>query len=179
MPAISDATLQMSAIAAVAAVAALGYFIYRARQGRWEVTLIDALILGLLMTILFAAGKPLFDAAQEEARIAALRQDLHTMRSQIELYKAEHDGQPPTVHDGTFPQLIRPTNAQGVPGEAGSRFPFGPYLRGGVPVNPMTGRSVVATTPSFPPDGPTGGGGWIYHPPTGQIAADLEGFLDF
>jgi general secretion pathway protein G len=174
----SGPTLQLSAIVATTALAALGYLLYRARQGRWELTLIDALILGLLMTIFFAAGKPLLDAADHTARLSTLQHNLHTLRTRIELYKAEHDGQPPVVHEGSFPQLIRPTNAQGIPGHGGPKFPLGPYLRGGVPVNPLTGRSLVTVTDEFPPQAATGGGGWVYHPPTGQIAADVEGYLD-
>ena len=171
-------TLQLSAIAAVATAAVLGYLLYRARQGHKDFTLIDAMILALLSTILFGAARPLFDVFDQEAKRSALQRNLHTLRTQIELYRIEHGGRSPLVHHGTFPQLIRATNAQGVPGEPGARFPFGPYLRSGVPVNPLSGRSIVATTEEFPPKAPTGGGGWVYHEPTGRIAADLEGFRD-
>ena len=70
------------------------------------------------------------------------------------------------------------TNAQGRPGVPGSKYPFGPYLHNGVPVNPITGRSIVTATDTFPPTAQSGNGGWLYHESTGQIAPDLAQFLD-
>lgn len=170
--------LPLSAIVAVATVTALAYLLYRAKQGRLELTLIDVAILALLLTILFAAGKPLLDELDHHAKRSALESNLYLLRTQIELYRAEHQGQAPVVRDGTFPQLIRPTNEQGVPGPGGSRYPLGPYLRNGVPINPFTGRSVVTAVDDFPPEAPTGAGGWVYHAPTGRVAADCPGYLD-
>jgi general secretion pathway protein G len=138
----------------------------------------DALLLAIVVGIVGATAIPLLERASRQAKQSTLLQNLHTLRSQIELYKLEHRGEPPLLYQGTFPQLCRATNADGMPGEPGSKFSYGPYLTGGVPVNPITGRSVVTLTSSFPPRTPSGNGGWLYHAKTGQIAIDLEGFLD-
>jgi general secretion pathway protein G len=169
--------LQLPATVALAAMAVLGYLVTHARHGRTEFTLMDALILAVVVAIAAAAGIPLLEAASRRAQTSVLRENLRTLRSQIELYKLEHHGQPPVLSEGTLPQLIRATNAAGATGEPGGKHPLGPYLRGGVPVNSVTGRSIVTPTDVFPPAAPSGNGGWIYHQATGQIAADLKEFL--
>jgi general secretion pathway protein G len=147
------------------------------RSGRAELRLIDAVLLAVVVAIAGAVAIPLIEKASGQAKEAALLQNLRTLRSQIELYKLEHGGEPPVAYQGSFPQLLRATNARGVPGEAGSQFPYGPYLHTGIPVNPVTGCSIVTLTDTFPPQSPGGSGGWLYHQQTGRIAIDLEGFL--
>jgi hypothetical protein len=78
---------------------------------------------------------------------------------------------------GEMPQLTHHTNAEGVPGPAGSQFPYGPYLPEGIPANPFTGSSKVNSTEVFPPSAATGRGGWLYHQETGRITADVEEHL--
>jgi general secretion pathway protein G len=160
------------------ALTVLGPMLNPTRKGKAEFTLVNAVILAVMVAIGGAFGIPLVEKASDRAKRAALLENLHTLRSQIELYKVEHGGEPPVVYQNTFPQLIRATNAQGLPGETGSKYPYGPYLHGGVPVNPVTGRSIVTLTDSFPPAAASGNGGWIYHQQTGRIAADLDEFLD-
>ena len=149
-----------------------------ARSGKKEFTLVDAVILAIVVAIAGGIGIPLIEKASGRAGQSAVLQNLHTLRSQIELYKAEHGGKPPVLYENTFPQLIRATNARGIPGDPGSKYPYGPYLHEGVPVNSVTGRSIVTATDTFPPTAPSGNGGWIYHQKTGRIAIDLEEFLD-
>jgi general secretion pathway protein G len=144
------------------------------RSGKTDFTLVDAILLAVVVAIGGAVGIPLIEKTTGQARRTALLENLHTLRSQIELYKLEHGGEPPVLYQNTFPQLIRATNAQGIPGERSSKYPYGPYLHDGVPVNPVTGCSIVALTDTFPPARPSGNGGWIYHQETGRVAADLE-----
>lgn len=162
---------------ALAAIAMLGYMIIRFRGGA-EFTVVDATILAVAVAILGAAAVPLVETTSQQAKTSALLQSLHALRSQIELYKLEHGGVAPVLHEGGLPQLVRSTDASGTPGPAGKKHPYGPYLQSGIPVNPITGRSVVTATESFPPAGPSGNGGWAYHPATGQVAVDLEDFLE-
>jgi general secretion pathway protein G len=147
------------------------------RSGRAEFTLVNAVMLAIVVAIAGAIGIPLIEKTSGRAQRAALLENLHTLRSQIELYKAEHGGEAPVLYQNTFPQLTRATNAQGIPGEPGSKYSYGPYLRYGVPVNPITGRSIVALSDTFPPTAASGNGGWIYHQESGRIAADLDEFL--
>jgi general secretion pathway protein G len=149
----------------------------RARHGRTNLTVIDAVLLIVVIAIVCATAVPLIEAANRRAQQSTLAQNLHTLRSQIEMYKAEHGGRPPVLHEGTLPQMLQPTNADGVPGPAGNKYPCGPYLRSGVPLNPVTGRSVITAVQTFPPTATSGNGGWLYHQETGQIIPDLDEHL--
>lgn len=135
------------------------------------------MIVVAIMAAVTAIAMPLVSAADERAKATALQQDLHTLRSQIELYKVDHAGQLPLVYEGTFPQLTEPTDAKGVPGTGGKEYPYGPYLKQ-IPVNPYTGVSTITATEKFPPAAPSGTGGWLYHEPTGQIVPDMAGYLE-
>jgi general secretion pathway protein G len=172
-----SSNLQFAACVGLAALATVGYLVSRARCGRKEFTLLDALILAAAIAIVAGTGVPLLEAARYQTQLTVLQENLHTLRSQIELYRLQHQGVAPRVENGTLPQLLRPTNAAGAIGSGGSRYSLGPYLVSGVPTNPVTGRSIVSLTESFPPQSPTEGGGWLYHQATGQIAADVAGYL--
>ncbi|MFZ5833583.1 MAG: hypothetical protein ACOY3P_26140 [Planctomycetota bacterium] len=148
------------------------------RAGRTELTIVDALLLAILSTVVLAIAIPLLQTATDHVRQATLLDNLRTLRSQIELYKLEHRGNPPILREGALPQMIRPTNDEGITGIGRSDFPHGPYLKEGVPLNPITGRSVITLTDEFPPRKASGNGGWLYHQPSGQIVPDLPKFLD-
>lgn len=173
-----DPQLMMPAMALVAAGVALVYALVRFLRQREKFGLVDAGILMMAMTTTAAAAIPLVNGIEERGNIAVLLRDLHIFRTQIELYKVEHNGRPPLLYKGTFPQLTQATDGNGVPGTPGTRFPYGPYLRLGVPPNPFSGESVVTGVEEFPPKTPTGAGGWVYDQKTGRIAPDWEGFLD-
>ncbi|NQU21248.1 MAG: type II secretion system protein [Candidatus Nealsonbacteria bacterium] len=175
---LSGTNLYLPAGAAVAAVLVLGYMVARIRRGRSGFGVLDAVILTLVVSILGAAAIPLVEGASQQAKSSALLRNLHTLRSQIELYKLEHGGRSPVIFEGSFPQLIRATDAKGIPGTAGRDYPYGPYLHNGVPVNAVSGRSIITLTDAFPPSEPSGAKGWIYHQQTGQIAVDLPEFIE-
>jgi general secretion pathway protein G len=170
-------TIQLPVTIALAAIAALGYMVSRARGARRQFTLFDALAIVLLMAIVTAAAIPLLESTARGARQSALMQNLYTLRSQIQLYRLQHAGEPPVLHEGTLPQLLTRTDMAGVSGPVGNEHPYGPYLPRGIPVNPVTGRSVIASCDSFPPKMASGNGGWLYHQESGQIAADLPDML--
>jgi len=166
-------SLYLPAIAALVGIGILGYMVSRSRQTGRRFGLLNVAILAVLIAIVGAAAIPLFEGASANAKSSALAQNLSLLRKQIELYKIDHLGRPPVVYEGSLPQLLRSTDKEGVPGPAGERFPYGPYFRGGVPVNPVTSRSVVTAIERFPPESTTGRGGWLYHQETGQIAPDM------
>jgi len=139
---------------------------------------VDVAIFGIVAVIAAAVSVPVIEQATARAEQRALTENLHTLRTQIEVYKLQHGGRPPVLHNGSLPQLYRSTDARGQIGPAGGKFPYGPYLRGGVPVNPITERSIITAAEAWPPEAPSGNGGWLYHQPTGRIAIDLEEYLD-
>jgi len=169
--------LQLPGSVLLAGIAAIAYLLSYIRHRRGEFTLFDFLILVAIMAIVTAVTLPLLHAAGDEARSTALTQNLQTLRKQIDLYKIEHGGAPPVLFEGSFPQLTHATNAKGVPGPPGREYPYGPYFRSGLPVNPYTGVSVVEPTEVFPPLESTGTGGWLYEPKSGRITVDMAEHL--
>lgn len=163
--------------AAVGLLAAGGYVLVFARHRGSGFTLLDGLIVVAVTGVVTAVTMPLVGGAGDQAKGAALSHDLHALRSQIQVYKVEHGGQVPILYEGTLPQLIEATNAEGVPGPKGKQHPYGPYFRGAMPANPFTGVATITPTQTSPPEAPSGTGGWLYHQPTGQIWPDLAGHL--
>jgi len=99
-------------------------------------TLVEILIVVVILGILAAIVIPQFTQASTEARESSLVSNLQTIRSQIELYKIQHNDQPPAV--ATFEALMIGYTfidhaIQAGPG-AGV---FGPYMQR-VPVNPFS-----------------------------------------
>lgn len=142
------------------------------RRARRALSLIEVLIVVVIMAILAAVVIPQFASSTEDARASALQFNLHTLRSQIELYKAQHFGRPPELRDNTLPQLTSATNAQGQIGPPGPDYPFGPYVQQALPPNPYDGKNrvVQVANPGQIPTAPAdANGGWQYDPTTGAI----------
>ena len=139
-------------------------------RNRNAFTLIEVLIVVVIMAVLAATIIPQFSASTEDAKDSALRFNLHTMRSQIELYKLHHLGNYPAVTANDLPQLAGSSDASGAIG-SGAAFPYGPYVEGDIPANPFDNSSSVASVvlSGAKPISDTGDGGWQYDPATGDI----------
>jgi general secretion pathway protein G len=137
---------------------------------RFAFTLVELLIVVVILAILAAVTIPLFTDSTGDARRSAALANLHTMRNQIQFYKAQHNGQPP---DGQWANLLRTTD---ITGAAGSDF--GPYLPA-LPINPFTNKSTVRVTSDNPPTAASSGSdrGWLYHAASGGVWLDQEGYL--
>ena len=103
-------------------------------------TLIEILIVVIILGILAAIVIPQFTEASSEARESTLVSNLHTLRSQIGLYKVQHDDVLPgdTTANGVpddaanfEADLIGQTDVEGNVGTE-----FGPYMQN-VPENPF------------------------------------------
>ena len=133
-------------------------------------TLIEVLIVVVIMAVLAATIIPQFSSSTEDAKASTLKFNLHTMRSQIELYKLQHNGLLPQITSNSLPQLTSNTKVDGTVG-TGASFPLGPYVQGELPANPFDGKKTV-TAATFPFDATeAAAGGWIYDASTGKIAA--------
>jgi hypothetical protein len=102
---------------------------------------------------------------------------LHTIRSQVELYKSQHDGKLPTA---TLVELYSKTNNLGTVG-TGTAFPYGPYLQE-LPTNPFTNSATVRSTTgtnAAPPAAASGAAdaGWLYNATTGNVFIDNADLL--
>ncbi len=127
-------------------------------------TLVEILIVVVILGILAAIVIPQFSNASTETRLASVQVNLKTIRTQLQLYGAQHKG--------VFPQLAtitdeltlasnadRTTAAVNTPG-----FPFGPYMAQ-LPSNPFTLTSTVSA-------GAVGTSAWYYDQATGEFCAN-------
>ncbi len=127
-------------------------------------TLIEVLIVVIIMALLAATIIPQFSSSTTDAKKSSLNFNLHTIRSQIEMYKVHHNNIAPKLT--TFvDQMTKPTDINGLTTGASTDLIYGPYLKGKVPVNPFNGKNTlvaVAQSGQEPTDVVTGGAGWQY-----------------
>jgi prepilin-type N-terminal cleavage/methylation domain-containing protein len=135
------------------------------RSARSAFTLVEVLIVVVIMAILAATIIPQFSESTNDAKVSTAKFNLHTMRSQIELYKAHHNGLKPTA------TLVELTQSTDVDGTAAPGAPYGPYMRE-IPANPFNNLNTVTTTTDDPPTSATGATGWLYNTTTGGLWID-------
>jgi general secretion pathway protein G len=171
---------------------------------RTAFTLVELLVVVMIVGILAAVAVPHFGSAAEDAKIAALDQDLATVRNAIELYRYQHGEYPGSLicdhriavaaaaksfsaadadakRDSFLRQMMHYSNADGETCESkSSSYPFGPYLRQGLPANPLpheaaasAARSVtvVSSSSSIGADKKPLTG-WKYNCETGEFIAN-------
>ena len=129
-------------------------------------TLVEILIVVVILGILAAVVIPQFTEASTEAKTSSLCTDLQTMRSQIELYKIQHNDDMP--HEGTatlIPALIGQTDVAGAVGTD-----YGPYIQK-IPTNQFTDLATIQEEAGTAGLG-DGSHGWHYDTNTGQFHAD-------
>lgn len=95
-------------------------------------TLIEILIVVVILGILAAIVVPQFTNAADDANDASVRSQLQTLRSQIELYRAQNPTSNPVGADGT---------------PVWNNMLDGDYLTT-APLNPLTGSSTIAGSAS-------------------------------
>jgi len=160
------------------------------RRATRAFTLVEILIVVVILGIIAAIVMPQFSNASQMARESSLKDDLRYLRTQIGVFKAQHEDVPPGYPDGnrgsspdeeTFLQhLTGYTNAKSdFSATPSAEHPFGPYVSR-MPANPLTGKSgvVVVTGSAEMPDPDLAAypdAGWIYNPTTQSIAANSPG----
>lgn len=141
-------------------------------------TLVEILIVVIILGILAAIIIPQFTDASTSAKESSLTSNLQTLRSQIGLYKIQHDDQyPDTTSNDTFVEcLTTVTDVDGVLWTSDAQgTKYGPYMPN-IPDNPFISDD---TLPYFSfgtiPLSGTGQTGddsshWIFDADTGRIA---------
>ena len=124
-------------------------------------TLVEILIVVVILGILAAIVIPQFTEASTEAKLSSLCTDLQTMRSQIELYKIQHNDVPPAF--ASFEAQM--TEQTDITGAAGTDY--GPYIQK-VPTNQFNNLNTLDNTGTIGDNV----GGWEYNATTGAINAD-------
>ncbi|MCG8586318.1 MAG: type II secretion system GspH family protein [Pirellulales bacterium] len=137
-------------------------------------TLIEILIVVVIMAVLAATIIPQFSSSADDAKQSSVDFTLHTLRSQVELYKLHHNAYP-GITAGSLPQLLNYTDKAGnTNATADPSYPYSPYIVGDLPANPFTGKNTVvapATNPPTAADIDATDGGWLYDASTGEVWA--------
>ena len=132
-------------------------------------TLVEILIVVVILGILAAIVIPQFTEASTEARTSSLCTDLQTMRSQIELYKVQHNDDLPGDGGATFVEAM--TGQTNILGAVGADF--GPYVQK-IPSNPFLPEAIADDIEEEAGSTLLGGGnaGWHFNTLNGQFHAD-------
>jgi len=137
-------------------------------------TLVEILIVVVILGILAAIVIPQFTNASTEARENSLKADLQTMRSQIELYKIQHDDTLPGGDPASDAQFATDmTESHTYNGKV-----CGPYLQS-IPKNGFNANSQVVTFVDQDSLAVNTSAGWNMDPNTGEFHATSDGHLDW
>ena len=139
-----------------------------AMKHRRAFTLIEVLIVVVIMAVLAATIIPQFSSSANDAKESTAKFNLHTLRSQIELYKLHHGGLFPT-HTTIVDQLTKKTDAAGAVG-TGATHIYGPYVQS-IPANPFNNLATINAAAAALPAA-AGTSGWLYNATTGEIKID-------
>ena len=166
-----------------------------ARLKQRAFTLVELLIVVIILAILAAIIVPQFTSATVDAQEAALDSNLGALRSAIELYRGQHGTLYPgavattggtcATTKGTglintaqafMDSMLMYSDASGNTCNLGDAavFKFGPYMRKGIPADPITGKGsvvadIVVTTAGTALAPAAATGGWAYDTRSGQI----------
>ncbi len=135
-------------------------FMSRNLRHRGGFTLVELLIVAIILAILAAVVIPQFGESAQDTKISVVKASLHTVRSQLELYRLQHNTTYPLLATWSD-QMTKKTDADGTVNASGK---YGPYLLT-VPVNPMDNTSSLSATQD-------GSGGWTYVQGTGVFQAN-------
>jgi type II secretory pathway pseudopilin PulG len=162
---------------------------FRAGRSVRAFTVAEVLIIVFALGILATVVIPQFSMAGQHTRQNRLTDDLQYLRTQIAVFKAQHQDVPPGYSGGNpastpsaewfAAQMTRHSDLYLHLSVSDSpSYPYGPYLKQ-LPVNPVNGLStfeMVGNNQPMPaPDGRTG---WIYKPQTQELIANLRGSDD-
>ena len=144
-------------------------------------TLIEILIVVIILGILAAIVIPQFSNASTSAKTSAVTSTAQSLRSQIALYKLQHNDTLPAA--GSFWTLMTTqTDAAGVAyTTASTSGPFGPYMQQ-TPTNALNGLSTVVDSagalyvaPPATPAKATAVCGWAYDYNSGTGSGRIYG----
>ena len=135
-------------------------------------TLVEILIVVVILGILAAIVIPQFTEASTEAKTSSLCTDLQTVRSQIELYKIQHNDNLPLPEAGTpCTTWNRMTMYTDISGNTNATytavFKYGPYLQK-IPMNQFSDKATITLDGTLGDDS----AGWEFNTTTGAFHAD-------
>jgi general secretion pathway protein G len=126
-------------------------------------TLVEILIVVVILGILAAVVIPQFTNASTEAKTNSLMSNLQSVRSQIELYKVQHNDDIPVPESGgaTWDVMTQYTDIDGeAQATKDSTHIYGPYLQQ-VPKNPFNDSKAINVVTTDPTTGNNSFGWWL------------------
>jgi len=111
------------------------------RKTRSGFTLIEILIVVIILGILAAIVIPQFSSASNDARKSNVQSTVQTLRSQVALYKLQHQDTLPDLITSWDPLLLK-SDASGSTAPAAGVQTFGPYMQD-TPTNSLNGKTNV------------------------------------
>jgi general secretion pathway protein G len=120
-------------------------------------TLVEILIVVIILGILAAIVIPQFTSASSDARTSNVKTTLNSIRTQIELFKSQHNDTPPQL-TGMWALLLNHTDTAETDVAVPTGTRWGPYLQA-APMNPLNNQSGVSSTA-----GVDTASGWYYSP---------------
>lgn len=126
-------------------------------------TLVEILIVVIILGILAAIVIPQFTNASNSARNSSVQSTLQSVRSQLELFKIQHNDTPPNVTSlWGFLTQASDTTASTWYASTSANTPYGPYLQQ-IPANPLNGQTAFNSAA-----GASTAAGWYYSVSGGQ-----------
>jgi general secretion pathway protein G len=119
-------------------------------------TLVEILIVVVILGILASIVIPQFTNASSDARNTNLATTLGSVRNQIELFKGQHNDQPPQLV-GMWALLTGSSDTSETSVAAGTGTRWGPYLQS-APRNPLNNQTAVSGNSTDT------NAGWYYQP---------------
>lgn len=138
-------------------------------------TLVEILIVVVILAILAAVVIPQFTDSTKDAKDSTAVFNLQTMRSQIAIYRAQHNGTNPSLAN-IVTQLTSKTNPDGT--STGTPT-LGPYLQN-IPNNVLvdTNGTLIGAAATNPPTAEVANVGWQYDATTGNIFINKTGYFN-
>lgn len=141
-------------------------------------TLIELLMVVIILGILAAVAIPQFSSSSTDAKIAALKSNLASIRGAIELYAVQHRDSYPSA--SFVNEMTQYTDSSGnTSATKNATYKYGPYIKNGIPENPFitTDADTIVIDSSTSSIGtvtadPNSGGGWLYVVITGEFIAN-------
>ena len=133
-----------------------------ANRSRRAFTLVEILIVVIILGVLSAIVIPQFSNAAVTSRKNSLMEQMKTLRSQVLLFKLQHNDILPDLVTNQWDQFQSTTNLSGAV-DTTAAGKLGPYVFKS-PQNPLNNNITVAA-------GAGAGVGWIYEITTGVLTA--------
>jgi prepilin-type N-terminal cleavage/methylation domain-containing protein len=143
-------------------------------------TLLELAIVAAVVLLLAGIVVPQFQTALAEAQTDGTRQMLERVRTAIEYYAFQHDGDLPGEDANGWSaqafvdQLTLASDLGGATADPGTPgYPFGPYLTDDIGANPFNELdSLTLIPPGYTMADPDGMSGWVYFAETGAFRAN-------